>query len=140
MNEIIVLTRNGEWLADGTEITHEPTRRLFARSLKHEADGWYLRIGHESKRIEVEDTAYFVIRIDHEGKAVKLTLNDETFERLDPATLAYRPGRLICRIKGGNAEAKFLQAPYMDLMRELEEDARGYFIRIGGARVEIQGK
>jgi hypothetical protein len=139
-NEVITLTRNGVWISDGTEISHEPTRRLFARSLKRESDGWFLRIGRESKRIEVEDTAYFVIRIDHAGDAVELTLNDESHERLDPASLSYRPGRLICRIRGGEAEAKFLHAPYFDLLKDLEEDARGYFLILGGQRVEISGK
>ena len=58
--EIIRLTRDGIWLADGEEISHEPTRRLFARSLKKDEKGYFLHIGREMRRIEVEDTAYFV--------------------------------------------------------------------------------
>src|SRR4051794_32128958 len=76
--EVIVLTRNGVWLADGTEITHEPTAKLFARSLKKDERGYYLHIGRETKTIEVEDTAYFVTRIDGSPfEGFQLSINDE---------------------------------------------------------------
>jgi hypothetical protein len=139
-NEVIVLTRNGVWIADGSEITHEPTRRLFARSLRRDPDGYRLYIGRETKKIEVEDTAYFVTRVDVSDESVELWINDETRERLDPRSLAYRPGRLACRIKGGAEEAKFLHAAYFDLLRELQEDSRGYFLMLGGERVELAKK
>lgn len=130
--EVIVLTRSGVWLADGVEISHEPTRRLFARSLKKEPDGYYLHIGRETKRIEVEDTAYFVLRLDGDlSQGLRLTLNDETQEDLDPQTIHYRPGRLVCKIKKGQEEAKFLHAPYFDLLKNLQEDDTAYFLEFG---------
>jgi hypothetical protein len=139
--EILVLTREGVWLADGTEITHEPTRRLFARSLVRDAEGYQLKIGRESKRVTVEDTAYFVLRIDGDPHAgYELLLSDETRERLDPKTLFYRPARLTARVKGGSEEAKFLHAPYFDLLRELEEDGDSFFLTISGARVRLAPK
>ena len=141
-NEVIVLTRQGVWVADGTEISHEPTRKLFARSLKRDEEGYYLHIGCETKRIEVEDTAYFVHRIDGDpGQGVELWINDETRERLKPGTLAYRPGRLTARIRNGEEEAKFLHSPYFDLLKHLEEDARGYYLTFrDGGRVELAGR
>ncbi len=144
-NEVIILTRNGVWLADGTEISHEPTRRLFAKSLKKDAAGYFLSIGRETKRITVEDTAYFVHRIDGSPNAgFELWINDETHEKLVPSTLEYRPGRLVCRIKSGAKEgaekAKFLHAAYFDLLKSLEEDSKSYFLKIGGVRVELASK
>lgn len=140
-NEVITLTRSGVWIADGMEITHEPTRRLFARSLKKDERGYYLHVGRETKRIDVEDTAYFIHRIDGDAAAgYELWLSDETKESLDGASLSYRPGRLVCRIKGGSEEAKFLSAAYFDLLRGLEEDARTYFVIIAGARIELARK
>lgn len=136
--EVIVLNRNGLWLSDGQEISHEPTRRLFAKILKRDAQGYFLQIGRETKRITVEDTAYFIHRIDGSPeRGFELWLNDETRERLEPSTLSYRPGRLACRIKSGQEEAKFLHAPYFDLLQHLEENRDGYFLKIQGQNVRL---
>lgn len=140
-NEKITLNRNGIWLSDGIEITHEPTRRLFARSLrKDDAEGYYLHIGREALRVEVEDTPYFVIRIDGApSTGYELRLNDETSEPLSPETLRYQDGRLSCRLQRGE-EAKFLSAPYFDLLRNIEEDPFSYFLSIRGKRVDLEKK
>src|ERR1700733_12586175 len=89
--EVIILNKDGVWIADDSEITHEPTRRLFARSLKKDTEGYYLSIGRETKRIEVEDTAYFVERIVDNPGDQKIELSDGTQEVLDPGTLKYSP-------------------------------------------------
>lgn len=137
-NEVIVLNRQGIWLADGIEITHEPTRKLFSHSLTRDAEGYFLKVGRETKRITVEDTPYFVLRVDGTPAAgFELLLNDECRERLDPLSLAYRPGRLTCRVKQSSAmesEAKFLHAPYFDLLRYLNEKHGIYFLEIQGKK------
>jgi hypothetical protein len=139
-HEKMVLTRNGVWLADGEEITHEPTRRLFAKSLQHDSKGYFLYIGHETKRIQVEDTAYFVHRIERHGNQIELWVSDDSQEPLDLTTLAYSPGRLTCKIKQGREEAKFLSAPYHELLKDLDEDESGYFLRHGSGRVVLAKK
>ncbi len=141
-NETITLTRNGLWIADGVEISHEPTRKLFAKSLKKHEDGTYwLHIGRETKKIQVEDTAYFIIRLEDElHSQITLFINDETSEKLDPETLKYRPGRLSCQIKNKSEEAKFLHAPYFDLLKFLEEDRSGYFLKFGKTKVWLARK
>ena len=123
-------------MADGTEITHHPTLKFFARSLQKDEQGYFLKAGQETKRITVEDTPYFVIRIDSNI----LTLNDERQVPLDPITLRYAPGRLTCRIPSvfGLAEAKFLRAPYYDVMKTLEQDQKGYWITIQGCRILLK--
>lgn len=136
--EVIVLTREGIWLADGEEISHEPTRRLFARSVVRRADGWYLVIGRETKKIEVEDTAFFVQRLDGDpARGFTVLLSDQTEERLDPSTLVYRPGRLVCRIHDGRDEAKFLSAPYHDLLKNLQQSGEAYVLKIEGKTVRL---
>ena len=115
--------------------THEPTRKLFARSLKKDELGYYLHIGRETKRIEVEDTAYFIQRISGDpSQALELFLSDETQEKLEPVTLRYRPGRLTCRIKSGSEEAKFLRNAYFDLLKSLQEDSAGYFLELSDGK------
>jgi hypothetical protein len=131
--EVITLTKEGVWMADGSEITHVPTRKLFARSLKRDRDGYCLEIGRETKRIEVEDTAYFVERMEgHDAQ-----ISDGTQEKIDPLTLTYQPGRLTARIKGGAEEAKFLRGPYHEFLRDLEQDEEGFFLVIAGQRVRL---
>ncbi len=138
-NEVIILSQNGTWLADGTEITHEPTRRLFARSLKKDEKGYFLAIGHETKHIHVEDTAYFVQRIEgNQEEGYELLINDETREKLHPHTLKYRPGRLICRIKSNQEEARFLHAAYFDLLKSLQEDPSSYYLEFGLSQQKLR--
>lgn len=139
--EVIILTKNGIWLADGIEISHEPTRKLFARSLKKKGSEYFLEIGREKKKITIEDTPYFVIRIDGSPKeGFQLSLNDETKEKLNPQTLDYRPGRLVCSVKNQTEEAKFLHAPYFELLKEIEEDENGYSLQIQGERIRLAEK
>jgi hypothetical protein len=140
-NEVIVIGKNGVWLADGVEISHDPTRRLFARSLKKQEDGYYLHIGRETKKVQVEDTAYFVNRIEGDSvRGYELVLSDESREKLNPETLAYKPGRLSCRVKAGTEEARFLTIAYFDLLRDLQENDREYFLKIAGVTVVLASK
>lgn len=139
--ETITLTQNGIWLSDSTEIDHEQTVRLFAKSIRKDLDGYFLQIGHETKRIRVEDSAYFVVGLGGSLEAgLELLLNDESREPLDPLTLAYRPGRLACRIRGGTEEAKFLHKAYFEILQGLQEDERAYFLELNGKRVELARK
>jgi hypothetical protein len=137
-NEVILLTRDGIWMADGEEISHEPTRKLFARSLKHDAEGYFLSIGRETKRIEVEDTAYFVHRIEgNHTDGFEIWLSDETRERLKPESLIYRPGRLSCKIKNGSEEAKFQRTPYIEILRAITEETGKHSLEIAGKKIQL---
>ena len=141
--EIIVISSNGVWLSDGVEISHIPTRSLFAKSLKRDQEGYFLQIGRETKHIEVEDTAYFINRIHGNSETgYTLEISDETQEKLIPQTLRYQPGRLSCSIKIQNSlaqseEAKFLHIAYFDLLKNLEEDDELYFLVIENQRVNL---
>jgi len=126
--EKIILTRNGDWLADGMEITHEPTRLLFAKNLKKDAQGYYIQVGYEAKRIQIEDTAYFILRLERQDDgSIILGLNDETRENLNLNTLKYSPGRLTCKVHQ-NEEARFLHTSYFDLLKDLQEDEKSYYL------------
>ncbi|MCM2322024.1 MAG: DUF1285 domain-containing protein [Oligoflexia bacterium] len=132
-DEKLVLNRHGTWLADGKEITHDATRRAFSRKIRKDSEGYFIQLGPEKKRITVEDTPYFVRRIEGSPQeGYELWLSDETHERLDPHTLDFTPGRLACRLARGE-EARFLHPAYADLMGNLEEDSEGYFIRFGAS-------
>lgn len=140
-HETLRLARNGVWLSNGHEVTHEEQRRAFARHLGRDDEGWFIRIGADFKRVEVEDTGYFVEGLEGSpGSGFTIRLNDGTSERLAPRTLAYSPDRLICRVHGGRDEARFLSVPYTLLLKNLQEDDRAYFILLEGRRIELAAK
>jgi len=140
-NEIITLTKNGVWMSDDIEITHEGTRQLFFKILTLENGHWFLKLGKEIKEITVEDTAYFVKRVDLEPglKQATLTLAGGSKEPLKHQTLHYKPGRLTCKLANG-FEAKFVGSAYFELLSHLEEDERAYFLTFGDERVELAPK
>lgn len=140
-NEQITLTRRGLWIADGVEITHEPTQRLFARNLHRDNDGYFIQVGRETKRISVEDTPYFVVRIEGQN----LLLNDGSVEPLKPERLRFERDRLVVELRRQDSQgrpfhAAFLSAPNMELLRELEEEPGSYYLKIQGKKVILSRK
>lgn len=137
-NEVIKIDKNGIWLSNGEPITHEKTLQAYNRFLGRDKQGYFVEIGNNFKRIEVEDTAYFVTLVEHlDEDKIKIRLNDGCTELLDPETLTYRPERLTCLVKNKTEEAKFLSQAYYDLLKEIEEDLGEFFITISGKKIRL---
>ena len=139
--ETITLNSRGVWLTNGEEITHLETCKAFAKHLGRDAEGYFIQIGKDHKRIELEDTPFFVTRIKTTSDAVTLVLNDDSMEKLDPYSLRYSPSRLVCTVKklaqGGPLEARFLPQAYLDLLKDLEQEGEDYFVQIGSSRIKL---
>ncbi|MFQ5521523.1 MAG: hypothetical protein ACE5FK_09005, partial [Candidatus Methylomirabilia bacterium] len=86
------IDRDGEWYTDGMEITHAGVLANLRENLKQDAEGYFIQVGPVRIPVEVEDTPVTVIRVEHAGDRLRLTLNDGSDELLDPATLRYGPG------------------------------------------------
>ena len=137
--ETILLTKEGIFLTDGEEITHARTADAFHRFLGRDAEGYYIAIGKDFKRINVEDSAKFIRQVRFTGSGggekVELDLLDGTSEILDPTTLTYSGERLTCKVKGfadGTLEtAKFLRAAHTEFFMRALEEVDGYRISIG---------
>ncbi|RYZ72296.1 MAG: hypothetical protein EOP09_03405 [Proteobacteria bacterium] len=115
--EKISLDQHGTLRSDGEEITHERTIETYLKSIHPTGDGYEIRIGLEVRPIEVEDTAYFVKRVQFLDAGIELEMSDGTLEFLEPGTLLYGPeGRLVVRIKSAAESARFLSAPYHELL------------------------
>lgn len=140
-DEVIRLTRDGVFLSNGEEITHERTLAAFHRFLARDEEGYYIQIGRDFKRIEVEDTAYFVRAIRFEGSGAQekviLTLLGGQEEVLDPLTLRYRDERLSCVLKEGTERAVFLRGPHTELFLRTLDEGNGYFLTIGGKKYRL---
>ena len=138
--ETIFLDKDGRWFHEGVEITHQRTLELFSRSVCRDPLGGYrLQIGAERARIAVEDTPYMVREVNFHGAEVELGLNDSSRETLDPRSL--RIGRnhvLYCAVKGGAFPARFLRPAYYQLVRHVEQDEAGYFLRFGQSKYYLR--
>jgi hypothetical protein len=142
--ENIILTKNGIWLSEGEEITHERTLLAFSRNIHRCKDGFEIRIGKESKTVHIEDTIFFVTSIEGAPEiGFSIHLNDQRVLELDPQTLQYKPGRLTCRVfdpnSGLNEEAKFLSPAYYEILKYMNQDESGFSITIEGHKI-ILGK
>jgi len=136
--ETIRLTKQGIWFSDQDEITHEPTKQAFFRSIQQDKDGYFLKMGSNTKRIEVEDTAYFVVALEgNAGHGYTLQLSDGSREKLVPTSLSYKLERLVCRVKEGRFEARFLRNPYHEFLHDLKRDEQGHFLILGGEKIPL---
>ena len=138
--EQIILTKNGVWLSNGEEITHEGTVLAFSRNIYRGKNGYELRIGNEHKQIFIEDTMYFITSIEGVPElGFTIRTNDQRVGELDPATLQYKPGRLTCKVPdpktGMNEEAKFLSAAYYEFLKYVEHDETSYWITVEGQKI-----
>lgn len=140
-NETIRLTRDGIFLSNGEPITHERTIEAYHRFLRRDQDGYFIQIGKDSKRIEVEDTARFVREVEWIGNAhserVELTLADGAKETLNVSTLSFRPDRLTCRVKGLQEEAKFLRKAYLEFLMHALQDGEKLTVKIAGREYKV---
>jgi hypothetical protein len=138
--EDLILNRNGVWLSNGEEVTHERTCQAFAKNLFRCKDGFEIRLGPEKKSIHVEDTIYFVTSmLGDPDLGFELTLNDGRKVELKSETLHYRSGRLTCKVYHPNEqtheEAKFLTTAYYELLKYIEKNDEGFLIVIEGKTI-----
>jgi hypothetical protein len=133
MNESpLRIDKDGRWFFQGEEITHRKTFLLYARSLtRDEAGRIILRVGREQCPVEVEDAPFVVTTVEFipfgpDGQeAIWLTLNDETREKLDPATLRIGPGNIpYCKVREGMFEARFSRNAYQLLVPHIQHDEK----------------
>jgi hypothetical protein len=133
MNESpLRIDKDGRWFFQGEEITHRKTYLLYSRSLTRDKSGQIiLRVGREQCPVEVEDAPFVVTTVEFipyglDGQeAIWLTLNDETREKLDPATLRIGPGNIpYCKVREGMFEARFSRNAYQLLVPHIQHDEK----------------
>ena len=132
----IRLDERGQWTHEGLQFENPRIVDLFSRSVDRTEGGtWVLEVGRFTYPITVEDTGFFVERIDWSARPPRLTLSDETTEPLDVETLEYRPGgRLYCTVKDGQFRARFKHSAYHSLTDHLEQQDDKVVLRLGSHR------
>jgi hypothetical protein len=140
--ENIILTKNGIWLSNGEEITHEGTILAFSRNIYRCKDGFEIRLGNERKVIHVEDSIYFITSVDGSPElGFTIRTNDQRVGELDAETLQYKPGQLMCKVPdpktGFNEDAKFLSPAYYEILKYIDHDEKGFSITIEGKKIQL---
>lgn len=132
--------RDGEWFADGKEITHAGVLANLRGNLSLDAEGYFVQAGPARIPVEVEDTPFTVLRVESEGSGLRLTLNDQSQEWLDPPTLRLTRDQVpYCRIKAGQFEARFTRAAAYQLgqLVDYDEDTDRATLILGGSRYDL---
>lgn len=120
------ITRDGEWLHEGEEVTHPGILANLRENLKVDAEGHYLVAGPARVPVELEDAPFVVLRVAGEGDQLVATLNDLSREPLDPETLSFdAEGVPHCRVKGGIFVARLSRAATHQLLERMEDTEGG---------------
>jgi len=134
------IDRDGEWLHEGEEVSHEGILASLRQGLQVDAAGHFLVIGPVRVPVEVEDAPFAVVRFEAEGDGFALRLSDGSREALDPASLSLREGGVpYCRVKSGHFEARFSRAAAWQLLQHVEAhpDNGPPTLTVGGRRYAL---
>ena len=133
---MIYVAKDGKWYHEGAEIIHRPIFLWMIQSMEKTDDGLFIvHMNNQKCYLEVEDTPLVVQQVDlirdgSENKArIRLTLNDDSREILDPETLRInQESVLYCSVKSGRFPARFLRAAYYQIAEHISEDETGNFV------------
>jgi uncharacterized protein len=138
------IDKDGRWFFEGEEITHRKTYLLYSRSLARDESGRIvLRVGREQCAVEVEDVPFVIKSLEFISsalggrEAIRLALNDETREELDPTTLRIGPDNVpYCKVREGVFEARFSRNAYQLLTPHIhhEEKENRFFLSLNQKR------
>jgi hypothetical protein len=135
--------KDGLWYSDDEVIPNRAIRRLFSRTLIVSPEGRArLELGEDKADVIIEDTPWVVTGVEGDaGAGFTVTLNDETSEPLDLASLRVAADNVLyCRVKNGAHEARFLRPAYYELTRHTEPGPGGEAVlRVGGRMIRIPG-
>ncbi len=133
---LIFVSKEGKWYHQGAEIIHRPIFLWLIQSLEKTEDGLFIvNLNNEKCFLEVEDTPLVVRQVNlvregpEEKDQIRLTLNDETQEILDPETVGInKESVLYCQVKNRRFPARFLRPAYYQLAETIVEEDNGEFV------------
>ncbi len=133
---MIFVSKEGKWFHEGAEIIHRPIFLWMIQSLEKTEDGLFIvHLNNQKCFLEVEDTPLVVRQVDlipeglEEQAHIRITLNDESREILDPGTLSISSESVLyCTVKNGQFPARFLRPAYYQIAENITEDNSGGFV------------
>lgn len=138
-NAVFRLDRYGRWWNDCEKFTHKKIIDHFHRSIRRDADGFFLFQSHGNVEEKVyfpyEDTAYFIFDVS-ETEPVTLTMNTGSQILLVPEHLFLKEDILYVTVEGD--PARFTDRAMMRLSPWIEEGGGGFIFVSGEVRVPIR--
>ncbi len=113
MEDFIKVDIEGDLYFQGSKLTHDKIVEFFKKLDLEKLDDetFQLKWQHENiaQRINIkpEDTIFVVKDVVKESSEIKLVLNDETLEKLDPGTLEFNGNIPYALVKRGRIKARF---------------------------------
>ncbi len=136
--------RDGEWYSDGERIDNRRIAQLFSRCVRKSPKGGYmLQMGDERAPLEVDDTPFVVRQVQGDpSSGLRVVLNDESAEPLDPETVRVGPDNAFtCAVKGGEFEARLLRPAHYQLASWITTADDGRFLlRLGRREYPIRAR
>lgn len=131
------LTAEGQWLYKGERVTHPGLLKILNTNYHREESRYVVHLklpqGTQKVAVEIEDVPYFILAVSVGSKSATVLLNDGTTEPLDPAALRMSAvGGTYLRVKGGEAEARFLRQPELWLADIVDEQDGKLGVRLHG--------
>ena len=138
----IRIDAEGLWFYRGKEMTRRDIVQFFYQNLIFDESGTYaVRVGQQTYRIEVEDTAFivwdirFVTGDDISREYIELLLSDNRTERLDPETVYIAENDIpYCRIRNRLHRARFSKSAYYKLAEHIQYDPQNdrFYLELSG--------
>ncbi len=136
----IKIDKEGNWFYNGAQIINRNILALFCNGLENDNNGGYLlRVDKEICPVIVENTPFVVVDVVKDGGFIKIQLNDETIETLDPESFFIdRNSVPYCRVKKGQFPARFLRKAYYRIAEYFEQDENEkFFVRLPNKKVYV---
>lgn len=136
----IRLDDRGRWTHEGLDFENSRIITLFNHSVDRTPGGtWVLEIGRFTYPIEVDDTGFFVDRVELEAETPTLHLSDGSTEPFDPSSLVYSgDGRMYTTVKGGSFRARFKRNAYYTIADHIDEADGEWMLHLGGESYPIE--
>lgn len=129
----IQVDAEGQLSHQGAPMVHPRILAEVFASVSLEDGHYVLRMDGKTCELEVEDTFFTVRRADLAGEALRVVLNDDSQEKIDPAGVWLGDNEMFyCRVKEGRFPARFSRPAYYQLAQCLEPKEDRYVLRVGG--------
>jgi hypothetical protein len=138
------IDRDGDWWCDGWPVDDHDLRDQLSHGLFAAGRRLFVRCEHEVHPVAAEVAPLFVRDVD-EGRArdgtltsITIHLHDGRSEPLRSQTLVVdHLDRLFCVATAAGLRALFTRPAFYRLMRHLQQDHDGYYLRVGETRHHI---
>ncbi|HET8647099.1 MAG TPA: hypothetical protein VFO85_16500 [Vicinamibacteria bacterium] len=133
---------DGSWRVGEYHVIHPPSLRYFKSHLITENGGAYIVDGTQRMPVDVEGPAFRVVTLvlDADKEEARAVLDDGSVEPLTDGALGMNreSGQFECRVREGRFRARLGRGPHQVLLQHMEEDAGGFFLRIGDRRIAVR--